>query len=140
MKLNRFIIISAGIFFLAVTCIQTKADDRKLDPTGAYAWTMAGYNGNLYRTNILVLQLEGTNLTGKITSPMRNGSTNVTEIANGRIIGADISFFTVRTYKDNAYTNNYSGTLTNDAIKGKIEFQRDGEIHSRDWIAKKQEK
>lgn len=125
---------------MTVISLPVKAEVGNVNPAGTYAWTMAGYNGNLYRTNLLSLRLEGTNLVGKITSPMRDGSTNVTEIAGGRMTGAGIFFYTVRTYKNNPYTNNYSGLLTNDVIKGKIEFQRDGETHSRDWLAKKQGK
>jgi hypothetical protein len=82
--------------------------------------------------------LDGTNLTGQLISPRRGGQTNITEIADARITGADLSFAVVRSYNDNTFTNQYSGTLTNGAIQGKVEFQRDGETQSRDWSAKKQ--
>jgi hypothetical protein len=35
-------------------------------------------------------------------------------------------------------TNTYTGKLTDGAIKGKIEFVRNGEAQSRDWEAKPQ--
>jgi hypothetical protein len=35
-------------------------------------------------------------------------------------------------------TNKYSGTLADGAIKGKVEFTRNGDTQSRDWEAKQQ--
>jgi hypothetical protein len=44
----------------------------------------------------------------------------------------------VRTFNDNTMTNKYSGTLADGTIKGKMEFERNGEAQSRDWEAKLQ--
>ena len=41
--------------------------------------------------------------------------------------GADVSFSVVRSFNDNTFTNNYSGTIADGTIKGKIEFTRNGE-------------
>ena len=139
MKLNKFIKTLVGIALVTGTLIQAKADDKTVDPTGTYIWTMAGRNGGPTRTNTLVLTLDSTNLTGKLTSPARGGQTHVTDIADAKIVGSDVSFSVVRTFNDNTFTNQYSGTLTNGDIEGKITFQRDGETQSRDWKAKKQE-
>jgi hypothetical protein len=35
-------------------------------------------------------------------------------------------------------TNIYTGTVSDTDIKGKVEFNRDGETQSHDWEAKKQ--
>ncbi|MGC9943976.1 MAG: hypothetical protein ABSE48_19290 [Verrucomicrobiota bacterium] len=139
MTLKKFITTVAGTLLVTGFLIQAKADATNTDPTGTYLWTMAGRNGGPDRTNTLVLNLAGDKLTGKLISPGRGGQTNSTEIADGKITGADISFVVIRSYNDNTFTNSYSGTLTNNTITGKIEFQRNGETRSRDWKAIKQE-
>jgi hypothetical protein len=138
MNLNKLVKLSIGVALMTGALIQAKADGTITDPTGTYIWTMPGRNGGPDRTNTLILKLDGTNLTGQIISPRRGGQTNATEIADAKITGADLSFAVVRTFNDNTFTNQYSGTLTNGAIQGKVEFQRDGETQSRDWSAKKQ--
>jgi hypothetical protein len=138
MKVNKFIKVLVGTILAMGVLAQTRADDKKLDPTGTYIWTMPGRNGGPDRTNTLVLKLDGDKLTGKLMSPGRGGQTNNTEIADSKITGANVSFSVVRSFNDNTFTNKYSGTFAGDSIKGKIEFERDGETQSRDWEAKKQ--
>ena len=58
-----------------------------------------------------------------------------TAISDGKVTGADISFSVVRTFNDNSMTNTYTGTVADGAIKGKIEMNRNGDVHSRDWNA-----
>jgi hypothetical protein len=135
MTINKLAKILLGAALLADVITQAQADDKKVDPTGTYMWTMPGRNGGPDRTNSLALKLDGDKLTGKLTSPGRGGKTTETEIANATLTGADISFITVRTYNDNTFTNKYTGTLADGSIKGKIEFTRDGDVQSRDWEA-----
>ena len=99
---------------------------------------MPGRNGGPDRTNTLVLKLDGDKLTGTVASPGRGGQATTTEISDGKITGADISFCVVRTFNDNTITNKFSGTLADGTIKGKMEFDRNGETQSRDWEAKLQ--
>lgn len=138
MKMNKFIKILLVAVLLTGTMIQARADDTKADPTGTYQWVMPGRNGGPDRTNTLVLKVEGDKLTGKLSAPGRGGQVNTTEIADGKVTGANVSFNVVRTYNDNTMTNKYSGTIADGAIKGKIEFVRNGEAQSRDWEAKLQ--
>jgi hypothetical protein len=44
----------------------------------------------------------------------------------------------VREFNGNKFTIKYSGTVSGDTIKGKSEFERDGETQSREWEAKRQ--
>ena len=115
-----------------------QADDKKVDPTGTYVWTQPGRNGGADRTNTLVLKLDGDKLTGKLSAPGRGGAATETEIADGKLTGADVSFSVVRTFNGNTMTNKYSGTIADGTIKGKIEFNRNGDVQSRDWEAKLQ--
>jgi hypothetical protein len=100
---------------------------------------MPGRNGGPDRTNTLVLKVDGDKLTGQLTSPGRDGQANATDITDGKITGADISFSVVRSFNDNSRTNKFSGTIADGTIKGKVEFERNGEVRSHDWEAKKQE-
>ena len=134
MKLTKLtkIMLGAALVLGAFTQVQAA------DPSGTYMWTMPGRNGGADRTNTLVLKLDGDKLTGKLSSPGRAGAPTETEIADGKVTGADISFYVVRTYNGNTMTNKFSGTLADGAIKGKIETERNGQPQSRAWEAKLQ--
>jgi hypothetical protein len=139
MNISKFTKILLGAALLTGTIIQAQAEDKKVDPTGTYIWTMPGRNGGPDRTNTLTLKLDGDKLTGNLTAPGRGGAAGTPiDIANGKLAGADVSFSVVRTYNDNTFTNKYSGTVADGSIKGKIEFNRDGDVQSRDWEAKLQ--
>jgi len=136
MKQISKLLLAAAL--LAGTVLQVQADDKKVDPTGTYTWTMPGRNGGPDRTNTLTLKLDGDKLTGKLTAPARGGKTSDTDIANGAFTNSTVSFTVVRTYNDNSFTNSYSGTVSADTITGKVEFNRNGDVQSRDWTAKLQ--
>jgi hypothetical protein len=135
MKLNKFAKFLAGAILIMGALAQARAEDKKVDPSGTYMWTVPARNGGADRTNTLVLKLDGDKLTGKLTSPGRDGETT-TEISDGKITGADVSFCVVRTFNDNTVTNKYSGKFADGVIKGKMDFERNGEAQSRDWEAR----
>jgi hypothetical protein len=138
MTISKFTKILLGAVLLTGTILQAQAQDKKADPTGTYIWTQAGRNGGPDRTNTLVLKLDGDKLTGKLSAPGRGGQAADTDITDGKLAGADISFSIVRSANGNSMTNKYSGTLADGAIKGKIESERNGQAQSRDWEAKLQ--
>jgi hypothetical protein len=90
----------------------------------------------------LTLKQEGEKLTGKVSSPGRDGgAARETEIADGSVKGADVTFSVTREFNGNKMTSKYSGKLSADAITGKVESKdRDGKDVSRDWTAKKEAK
>jgi hypothetical protein len=138
MTINKFTKILFGAVLLAGAMTQAQADDKKVDPSGTYIWTMPGRNGGADRTNTLVLKLEGDKLTGNLSAPGRGGAATETKINDTKLTGKEISFNVVRTFNDNSFTNKYSGTFADGAIKGKIEMNRNGDVQSRDWEAKLQ--
>ena len=138
MTAHKFVTALAGAILLMGVLVPARAQDKKVDPSGTYIWTTQGRNGGPDRTNTLILKLDGDKLTGTLSSPGRGGQATPREISNAKINGADISFCIVRTFNDNTVTNKYSGTLADGAIKGKMEFERNGEPQSRDWEAKLQ--
>ena len=137
MKISKFTKILLGAALVLGAMTQAQAQDKKVDPTGTYIWTQPGRNGGADRTNTLVLKLNGDKLTGNVTAPGRGGAAAAaTEIADGKLAGAAVSFNVVRDFNGNSMTNKYSGTLADGAIKGKIESERNGQANSRDWEAK----
>jgi hypothetical protein len=115
---------------------SAQADDKKNDPTGTWTWTVPGRDGQT-RTATLKLKLEGEKLTGSMSG--RNNSE--TAIEDATIKGEDISFKVTREGQNgNKMTTKYAGKISGDSIKGKMEFERNGESQSRDWEAKREAK
>ena len=87
----------------------------------------------------LALKQEGEKLTGKLSSPGRDGAARETEISEGTVKGADVAFSVTREFGDRKMTSKYTGKLSGDTITGKVESKnRDGEDQSRDWTAKRE--
>lgn len=125
-----------AIFALGfVSALQ--AQDKKADPTGTWTWTRQGRQGGAEVKMTLKLKAEGDKLTGKLTTPRREGDPVEIEIKDGKIKGDEISFTVTREFNNNTFKQKYNGKVSADAIKGKIESERNGETQSRDWEAKR---
>lgn len=76
---------------------------------------------------------------GTLTTPGRQGGDpRQSEIEKGMIKGDEISFTITREFNGNKFVQKYMGKVSGDTIKGKIEFDRNGETQTRDWEAKRQ--
>jgi hypothetical protein len=102
------------------------------DPTGTWTWT-ASFGGQ-DRPQTLKLKLEGDKLTGSM--PGRDGQES--PIADGTFKDGKVSFSVTREFGGQRRTTKYSGTLSGDTITGKSERERDGQVQSTDWVAKRQ--
>jgi hypothetical protein len=101
------------------------------DPTGTWKWQVT-FNNNTIDMS-LALKLDGDKLTGSLTSPRGE-----TAIQDGKFKDGEVSFKVVRKGQDGQeFTSKYSGKLSGDTIKGKVDFERNGQAMSRDWEAKK---
>jgi hypothetical protein len=107
------------------------------DATGNWSWTRPGRNGGEDVKISLKLKAEGEKLTGTLSSPGRNGETTETAIGDGKVKGDEISFTVTRERNNNKMVSKYNGKVSANAIKGKIESERNGETQSRDWEAKR---
>jgi hypothetical protein len=85
----------------------------------------------------LKLKVDGEKLTGTLSSPGRDGQTTETKIAEGKVKGEEVSFTVTREFNGNKMVSKYNGKVSADAIKGKIESERNGTPQSRDWEAKR---
>lgn len=140
MKQQLSVLAAAALFAFAALA-PAQAEDKKADPNGTWTWSTPGRDGGEARKSTLKLKAEGEKLTGTIASPGRqSGEVREAQIENGKIKGEDISFDVTREFNGNKFTAKYSGKISGDAIKGKIETERDGNTRSRDWEAKREAK
>lgn len=130
MKTKNFLNYLSAIFLLAGAAAQAASAN------GNWIWTTPGRNGGAERQSVLSLKADGSALTGKISSPGRDGKPADAAISNGKIDGDAISFDVVREVNGNSITTSYKGTVSDTQITGKIETVRNGESQSRDWVAK----
>jgi hypothetical protein len=127
--MRRLSIAALVLMLLGVACYAQATDN----PTGTWKWTMQGRN-NQTREVTLKLKLEGDALTGAMVG--RNGQE--TPIQDGTYKDGDLSFKVVRKGRSGQeMTSKYSGKVSGDTIKGKIEFEINGQSRSRDWEAKR---
>ena len=124
---------------LALACFTEAkaAEDAKGDATGVWSWVFKGRQGGPDRKYTAKLKVEGDKLTGKVSSPNRDGEMRETEIKDGKVKGDEISFSTSREMNGNTITTKYTGKVSGDTIKGQMEFERNGEPVKRDWEAKR---
>jgi len=131
-------VVALGVCALLALGAVAQAQEKKVDPTGKWTWSSPGRDGGPGRTNTLALKLDGEKLTGKVSSPGRGDQpARETEITDAKLKGAEISFTVVREFNGNKMTFKYNGKVSADTIKGKIEFERNGEAQTRDWEAKR---
>ena len=118
----------ASFLFVLALALPAFADD----PTGTWKWNSMRGDKNIEST--AKLKLEGDKLTG-----VYMGRNNM-EIAltNTSFKDNTVKFDVPLEFNGNKFTIKYSGTLSGDSIKGKTEFEREGQTQSRDWEAKRQ--
>jgi hypothetical protein len=127
----------AAFALVAVTQVQA-AEEKKADPAGTWTWSTPGRQGGPDRTNSLVIKVEGDKVTGKLSAPGRGGQATDTDIKDAKMKGDELSFVIIRERGGNSFTNKYSGKITGDSLKGKMEFvDQNGETQSRDFEAKR---
>ncbi len=132
--MKRLLAAALVLAIVAVAGSAQAAEEKgkgKVDPTGTWKWTVEF--GGQSREVTLKLKLEGDKLTGALVG--REG--RETPIQDAKFKDREISFKVVREREGRKMTSTYSGKVGRNAIKGKIEFERDGQTQSRDWQAKR---
>jgi hypothetical protein len=128
----RRLVAAALVVTLAGSIGALRADD-KANPTGTWKWSVPGRQGGQAREMTLKLKLDGDKLTGAMVG--QNGQE--TAIEDGQYKDGEVSFKVTRERQGNKFTIKYTGKVSGDAIKGKSEFEREGQTQSRDWEAKR---
>ena len=121
-------IVVAAIMVMAGLTGSVRADD-KANPTGTWKWTITINDQKMERT--LKLKLDGAKLTGSM--PGRDGKD--IEIQDGSFKDGTVTFNVVRERDGQKFTVKFNGKVSGDTIKGKREFERNGETMSSDWEA-----
>jgi len=134
---SAFLIKVTACVILALGAVA-QAQDKKADPTGTWTWSQPGRSGGPERKSTLKLKLEGDKVTGTLSAPGRGGQGSDVAISDGKLKGDEISFAVTREVQGNKLTAKYSGKISGDSIKGKIETERNGQTQSRDWEAKRE--
>src|SRR5215207_9199964 len=101
--MHSIIVKLASVAFGAVLALGAAstvvAEDKAPDATGNWTWTVPGRDGGAERKMTLALKQEGEKLTGKLSSPGRDGGeARETEIADGSVKGADVTFSVTREF------------------------------------------
>lgn len=126
--MKRIVAVTLAMAFIGLVGVARAADD----PTGTWKWSVTFGDKSIDAS--VKLKLEGDKLTGVYVG--RNNTE--TPIENASFKDGKVAFSVTREFNGNKFTTKYNGTLSGDTIKGKSEFERDGQAQSRDWEAKRQ--
>ena len=130
--MRRLSVVLLVLAIVAAAGIALAADPP--NPTGTWKWTVT-FNQREW-TQTLKLKLEGEKLMGAVVG--RNAQE--TKIEDAKYKDGELSFSVTRERNGQKMTSNYSGKVSGDTIKGKIEGPgRDGKTTTRDWEAKRAE-
>ena len=133
--MRRLVTAALVLVFVGATA-QAMAPAEKPNPTGTWKWTVS--SGKQSRETTLKLNLEGFKLTGAILG-RENQETKIEEAKFNRSSG-EVSFKVTRARGDQKFIMKYTGKVSGDTIKGKIEYPGGGSGKTppgRDWEAKR---
>jgi hypothetical protein len=125
---------------LGAACLAfllTSATANAADPNGTWTWTITTQGGQEFDLS-LELKQEGEKLTGTLTLPFGDGIE--LDIVDGALKNDEVSFKTVFERNGNSFETKYKAKVEGDTIKGTTERERDGEVRTRDWEAKREKK
>ena len=124
-------VVTASVGLVSAAGADEKKDKAKA--TGTWKSTFTTQDGQT-RTTTFKLKQEGEKLSGVVVG--RNNTE--TAIENGTVKGDELSFQVTREFNNNKFTFKYQGKVSGETIKGKVEFEREGQARSRDWEAKRE--
>ena len=127
--MKRLVVAMAFLAFFALGA-TARAED-KPNPTGTWKWTVDF--GGQSREMTLKLKMDGDKLTGTMVG--RDGEE--TKIEDAKYKDGDVSFKVTRKRDDQTFVIKYSGKVTGDTFKGKMEVNFGGEDRSFDFEAKR---
>jgi hypothetical protein len=107
------------------------------DVSGKWVFEQMGRGGNAVQVT-LTLKAEGSNLTGTVSRPGRDGNVMETPIKDGKVSGDNVTFKVENSFGGNTMTTEYSGTVSGNEMKLKITRPgRDGNPMTAEVTAKK---
>jgi len=125
--------IVALFALLGFVAVEARADE-KANAAGTWRWTRKTQDGQEQEISAKFKQ-EGEKLTGTITSPLGE-----TEIKDGKVKDGEVSFHITFERDGNQFTAKFSGKLTGDKIKGKVEVGEGDNKRTLPWEPKRDKK
>jgi hypothetical protein len=122
-------VVAVGVAFSGLTTAARAADAKV---TGTWKWERTNQNGDKVEVS-LKLDAKGDKLTGTISGP----GGNETEIKDGTVKGGAVAFTVEREFNGNKVVQKYTAKVDGDTIKGKTEFDRNGEKVTREFEGKR---
>lgn len=123
-------VLGLGLVLTFVGAVGVTCAAEKPNPTGTWKWSITF--GGQSRDMTLKLRLEGGKLTGAMVRDDQE-----TPIQDAKYRDGNVAFTVVRERNGQKMTLKYTGKVSGDTIKGKTEFEREGQSQSRDWEAKR---
>jgi hypothetical protein len=120
-------VLAAIVLWTAFVSVVSAVED----PTGT--WKSTVMLGKKSQEVTFKLKVEGDKLVGTIGGGNRDAA-----ISDGTFKDDKVSFIVIREQKGEKLTQKYTGTVSGDTIKGKIDTERGGKSRSTDWEAKRQ--
>ena len=120
-----------GLATLGLAATAYAADNAAV---GKWTWSFTPPSGQ-EMTQALIIKQDGDKLTGVISARTRE-----TPVEDLQVKGDDLSFKVVRERNGTKTETKYSGKISGDEIKGKIESNFGGQSRTRDWTAKREKK
>lgn len=128
---NLYRLFGAACLMLLLASAATAAD-----PSGTWTWAISRGGQEIEFT--LELKQDGEKLTGKLTLPFGDGFEM--EVKDGTFKDDEVDFKTVFERDGVSREAKYHGKVEGDTIKGTMERERNGEVVSREWEAKREKK
>jgi hypothetical protein len=127
--MRRLVTAALALAVVGLVASAARAADNA-NPTGTWKWSVER-NGRTFEST-LKLKVEGDKVTGTIARGTRE-----TKIEDGTYKNGELSFKVTRERNGNKTVTSYTGKVEGDTLKGKMEFERNGEKMSRDFEAKR---
>lgn len=129
--MQRFLLSVTTCLALSVTGLQA-ADDKKVDVTGTWKWSITF--GDQTRDFTMKLKQDADKVSGTMSGP---GGQD-TKIDDGKIKDGEITFSVTRERNGEKFTVKYKGKVSGDSIEGKMDVNFGGQEQSFDWKPKKE--
>jgi hypothetical protein len=122
---------TAALVLAFVGLAGTARAEDKANPNGTWKWTVNF--GGQEREMAFKLKSDGKKLTGVFVGP----DGKETKIEDAKVKDSEVAFQVTRERDGQKFVIKFKGKVSGDTLKGKSEFERDGQTQSRDWEAKR---
>ena len=125
-------------FFAIGICAHASSGNPIQTIDGIWVESEAAHSITPGKTNTFKFKVEGDKVTGKVIA---TGTTSPKKISDLKTDGKEVSFSVDTELNGKKVTQKFSGTVTKDSIKGKVEYAGEkGAMESHDWEVKRKDK